>query len=37
MLQAQPSEEKKWWYTIRLFRTNSLNEGAASQNAWTPE
>jgi hypothetical protein len=27
-LQAQPSEEKEQLYTIRLFITNSLNEGA---------
>jgi hypothetical protein len=27
-LQAQPSEEKEWWYTVRLFETNSLKEGA---------
>jgi hypothetical protein len=28
MSQAQPSEEKKWWYTSRPFKTNSLKEGA---------
>jgi hypothetical protein len=27
-LQAQPSEEKEWWYTVRLFGMNSLKEGA---------
>jgi hypothetical protein len=27
-LQAQPSEEKERLYTVRLFRTNSLKEGA---------
>jgi hypothetical protein len=26
--QAQPSEKKKWRYTGRLLRTNSLKEGA---------
>jgi hypothetical protein len=26
-LQAQPSEEKELWYTVRLFGTNSLKEG----------
>jgi hypothetical protein len=27
-LQAQPSEEKERRYTVRLFGTNSLKEGA---------
>jgi hypothetical protein len=28
MSQAQHLEEKKWQYACRLFRTNSLKEGA---------
>jgi hypothetical protein len=27
MLQAQPSEEKKRRYTVKLFRTNNLKKG----------
>jgi hypothetical protein len=27
-LQAHPSEEKEWSYTVRLFGTNSLKDGA---------
>jgi hypothetical protein len=36
-LQAQPSEEKERWYTVRLFGTNSLKEGAMRRAAWKLE
>jgi hypothetical protein len=27
-IMSEPSEEKERWYTVRLFATNSLKEGA---------